>query len=98
VNLGKIYPGRNSKKIYSAFRKGGDIRKHFLQSLLKTLDEGGIKDSLAQHICREPLRYLESLSPEDRDRAEEYLKSMGNPDGDLNNLIRLLQENNPAVK
>lgn len=29
----------------------GDIRKQFLQSLLKTLETEGITDSIAQHIC-----------------------------------------------
>jgi hypothetical protein len=77
--------------------RGGDIKKHFLQTLLKGLEEEGIKDSLAQHICSEPLRYLESLNTEDRNKAENYLASQGNPDGDLNTLIRLLQQNNPAV-
>jgi hypothetical protein len=77
--------------------RGGDIKKHFLQALLKSLKEEGIKDSLALHICKEPLRYLESLNTEDRNKAENYLASEGNPDGDLNNLIRLLRQNNPAV-
>jgi hypothetical protein len=77
--------------------RGGDIRKHFLQALLKSLEEEGIQDSLAQHTCSEPLRYLENLNTEDRAKAEDYLESMGNPDGDLNRLIHLLRNNNPAV-
>ncbi|MEH2205992.1 MAG: hypothetical protein V7K53_18250 [Nostoc sp.] len=77
--------------------QGGDIRKQFLQQLVKNLEEAGIQDSLAQHICSEPLRYLESLNPENRVKAEKYLQSIGNPDGDLNSLIRLLRENNSGV-
>ncbi|MFN6484111.1 MULTISPECIES: hypothetical protein [unclassified Nostoc] len=76
---------------------GGDIRKQFLQQLIKSLELEGIQDSLAQHICSEPLRYLESLNPENRAKAEKYLQSIGNPDGDLNSLIRLLRENNSGV-
>ncbi|BAY31213.1 hypothetical protein NIES2107_30720 [Nostoc carneum NIES-2107] len=76
---------------------GGDIRKQFLQQLVKNLEAAGIQDSLAQHICKEPLRYLESLNPENRAKAEKYLQSIGNPDGDLNSLIRLLRENNSGV-
>lgn len=77
--------------------RGGDIRKHFLQALLKSLEEEGIEDSLAQHTCSEPLRYLEGLDGGQRAIAQEYLESIGNPDGDLNCLIRLLRENNPGV-
>lgn len=77
--------------------QGGDIRKQFLQQLVKNLEEAGIQDSLAQHICSEPLRYLESLNLENRVKAEQYLQSIGNPDGDLNSLIRLLRENNSGV-
>ncbi|MEH2197605.1 hypothetical protein [Nostoc sp.] len=76
---------------------GGDIRKQFLQQLIKSLEVEGIQDSLAQHICSEPLRYLENLNPENRAKAEKYLQSIGNPDSDLNSLIRLLRENNSGV-
>ncbi|MEH2192590.1 MAG: hypothetical protein V7K98_08095 [Nostoc sp.] len=76
---------------------GGDIRKQFLQQLVKSLEVEGIQDSLAQHICSEPLRYLESLNPENRAKVEKYLQSIGNPDSDLNSLIRLLRENNSGV-
>lgn len=75
----------------------GDIRKHFLQAILKSLEEEGIQDSLAQYTCSEPLRYLENLNTENRAKAEDYLESMGSPDGDLNRLIYLLRNNNPAV-
>ncbi|MBN4003526.1 hypothetical protein [Nostoc sp. LPT] len=77
--------------------QGGDIRKQFLQQLVKNLQEAGIQDSLAQDICSEPLHYLESLNPVNRAKAEKYLESIGNPDGDLNSLIRLLRENNSGV-
>ncbi|MEH2235960.1 hypothetical protein [Nostoc sp.] len=77
--------------------QGGDIRKQFLQQLVKNLEEAGIQDSLAQDICSEPLHYLEKLNIEKRAEAEKYLQSIGNPDGDLNSLIRLLRENNSGV-
>lgn len=77
--------------------RGGNIRKQFLQVLVKSLKDAGIEDSIARHICGEPLRYLESLDEPQRIRADEYLQSIGNPDGDLNCLVRLLKENNPAV-
>ncbi|MEH2457943.1 hypothetical protein [Nostoc sp.] len=76
---------------------GGDIKKQFLQQLVKSLEAEGIQNSLAQHICSEPLRYLETLNSENRAKAEKYLQSIGNTDGDLNSLIRLLRENNSGV-
>ncbi|MEM1392938.1 MAG: hypothetical protein AAGG00_06500 [Cyanobacteria bacterium P01_H01_bin.150] len=77
--------------------RGGDIKKQFLQVLVKGLEEEDITDSLAQNTCSEPLRYLEGLDEENIAKAEEYLKSINYPDGDLNSIIRLLKENNPAT-
>ncbi|WP_044500363.1 hypothetical protein [Nostoc sp. PCC 7107] len=76
---------------------GGEIRKQFLQQLVKSLAAADIQDSLAQHICREPLEYLESLDSGERQKAEKYLQSIGNPDGNLNSLISLLRDNNAGV-
>jgi hypothetical protein len=77
----------------------GDIRKQFLQTLLKTLEAEGIKDSVAQHICAEPLSYLQRLdaNPQERECAEEYLESIGSPDGNLDSIAQQLQKSNPAV-
>jgi len=77
----------------------GDIRKQFLQSLLKTLKDEGISDSIAQHICSEPLSYLQGLyaDPRQRERADEYLESIGSSDGNLDSITQQLRKNNPAV-
>ena len=77
--------------------RGGDIKKQFLQVLVKGLEKEGITDSLAQNTCSEPLRYLEGLDEDNIVKAEEYLKSINYPDGDLNSIIRLLKENNPGA-
>jgi hypothetical protein len=79
--------------------RAGDIRKQFLQSLLKTLEAEGIKDSVAQHICSEPLGYLQKLyvNPQTREQAEEYLESIGSPDGNLDSIAQQLRKSNPAV-
>lgn len=79
--------------------RAGDIRKQFLQSLLKALAEEGITDSIAQHICSEPLSYLQGLyaNPRERERAEAYLESIGSPDGDLDSITQQLRKSNPAV-
>jgi hypothetical protein len=77
--------------------RGGDIRKQFLQALIKSLEAEGITDSLAQNTCSEPLNYLESLDEEDRAKAEKYLRSINYSDGDLNSIIRQLRDNNPSI-
>ena len=77
--------------------RSGDIRKQFLQSLLKALEAEGISNSVAQHICREPLNYLQGLSADQRERANAYLEEEGSPDGDLLSITQHLQKNNPAV-
>lgn len=77
--------------------RAGDIKKQFLQSLLKVLEQEGITNSVAQHICSEPLSYLEGLSADQRERANDYLESIGSPDGDLHSITQQLQKHNPAV-
>jgi hypothetical protein len=77
--------------------RGGDIKKQFLQSLLRVLEAEGITDSVAQHICSEPLNYLQGLSSDERKRAETYLEEEGSADGDVNSITQQLRKNNPAV-
>ena len=79
--------------------RGGDIRKQFLQALIKALEAEGIEGAIAQHICRDPLNYLQGLyaNPRDRERAEEYLENIGSPDGDLDSIAQQLRKSNPAV-
>lgn len=77
--------------------KGGDIRKQFLQVVIDELEAAGVDSAIATHMCREPLTYLESFSPENKAKADAYLESLGNPDGDVNSLITQLQKTNPRV-
>lgn len=77
--------------------RGGDIRKQFLQALVKSLLAEGITNSLAQNTCSEPLYYVESLDERDRAKAEKYLQSINYSDGDLNTIIRQLRDNNPSI-
>ncbi len=74
-----------------------DMKKQFLQSLIKTLEAEGITNSVAQHICREPISYLQGLNANQRQQADTYLESDGSYDGDLNSITQQLQKNNPAV-
>ncbi|MDB9314134.1 hypothetical protein PN462_13565 [Spirulina sp. CS-785/01] len=77
--------------------KAGDLRKQFLEVLLNALEAEGVEDTLAQHLCYEPLRYLENLGEQQRVAADSYLESIGNPDGDLRSLIQLLRDRNLQV-
>lgn len=77
--------------------RGDNIKKQFLQVLVKSLELEGIQDSRVQSTCTEPLHYLESLNEQDKAKAQKYLQSISYSDGDLNSLIRLLRENNPTV-
>ena len=77
--------------------RSGDIKKQFLQSLLRVLEAEGITNSVAQHICSKPLIYLQGLSSDQRERAEIYLEDEGSADGDVNSINQQLQKNNPAV-
>jgi hypothetical protein len=43
-----------------------DLRKQFLQTLRKMLDQEGVTDAIAQHICQRPLKFLERLNPDQR--------------------------------
>ncbi len=74
-----------------------DLHKHFLKAVKITLEAEGIVSSLGQQICRLPLEYLENLTPEQRQEAEEYLSELGNSEGDINTIIDLLRNDNYEV-
>ncbi|GAA6618134.1 hypothetical protein [Scytonema sp. NUACC26] len=77
--------------------KSIDLHKHFLKAVKITLEAEGIVSSLGQQICRLPLEYLENLTPEQRQEAEEYLSELGNPEGDIHTIIQLLRDDNYEV-
>ncbi|KAF3886501.1 MULTISPECIES: hypothetical protein [Nostocales] len=74
-----------------------DLHKHFLKAVKKTLEAEEIVSSLGQQVCRLPLEYLENLTPEQRQEAEEYLSELGNPEGDIDSIIQLLRDDNYEV-
>ncbi len=74
-----------------------NLKKQFLIALKKTLQAEGITESLGQKICELPLRYLAELSFEQREKAEAYLNSIGNPEGDLNMIMESLGQDNYQV-
>jgi len=74
-----------------------DLRKHFLHTLRKILDQDGVTDAIAQRICQRPLQYLERLKPEQRAIAEAYLERIDTPEGDVASLIQLLKDDNYQV-
>ena len=89
--------GRNLVICLNGDKTLTDLKKQFLQAVRKTLNSEGITDSIAQQICKEPLQYLQKLNTEQRAAAEAYLKRIGNPEGDVNEIIQLLQEDNYKV-
>ncbi|NJK64704.1 MAG: hypothetical protein HC921_20205, partial [Synechococcaceae cyanobacterium SM2_3_1] len=80
--------------------QAGNIRQQFLTELLQSLKEANITDTVAQHFCAEPLKFLqERILPNanHREIAEEYLGSQGNEDGGLREIIKALENNNANV-
>jgi hypothetical protein len=79
-----------------------DLQKHFLKAMKKALEVEGIANSLGQQICRLPLEYVENLTPDQRQEAEEYLSELDNPQGDIDTIMQLLRDDNyeaiPLVK
>ncbi|BAZ16487.1 hypothetical protein NIES4071_83640 [Calothrix sp. NIES-4071] len=86
--------GRNLVICLSGDKSDKDLKRQFIQAVKKTLNIEGITDVIAQKICSEPLDYLENLSPEHRELAEAYLQEIGNPEGDVDEIINNLRENN----
>lgn len=71
-----------------------DLGKMLIQALRRALEEHGIEDAIAQHFIQKPLTYLQDLSAEKRTEAQQYLKQIGQPHGDLDMMIELLAEDN----
>ena len=94
----KSYKQRTKKHLVICLSgEQGDIKKLFIRSLRHALEAEGIIDSIAQHICAQPIQYLEKLDTVQLAVAERYLTSIGNPDGDVKSLIQLLKEDNYQI-
>lgn len=94
----KSYKQRTKKHLVICLSgEQGDIKKLFIRSLRHALEAEGIIDSIAQHICAQPIQYLEKLDTDQLAVAERYLTSIGNPDGDVKSLIQLLKEDNYQI-
>lgn len=89
--------GRNLVICLSGDRSDKDLKRQFIQAVKKTLNLEGINDAIAQQICKEPLQFLESLTPQQRELAEEYLDEIGYPEGDIDNIIEQLQQDDYRV-
>jgi hypothetical protein len=74
--------------------QSGNLKKQFLKVVLQALEAEGLGESaIAHNICKEPLEYLEGLSPGDRGAANAYLEEQ-DLNQDVNSLIKLLREHN----
>ncbi|MBF2068020.1 MAG: hypothetical protein IGS39_26935 [Calothrix sp. C42_A2020_038] len=89
--------GRTLVICLSGDRSDKDLKRQFIQAVKKSLNREGITDVIAHRICNEPLQYLEDLTLEKRKLAEEYLEEIGYPEGDINNIIDCLRENDYQV-
>lgn len=67
------------------------LRQQFLQEVTRILKEEGREDAIASHTCKEPLEFLNDLTTEERQIAEQVLIDEG-CDFDLNLLIKLLDQ------
>lgn len=94
----KSYKQRTKKHlVISLSGEQGDIKKLFLRALRQTLEAEGIKNSIAQHLCAQPIEYLEKLDADQLAVAEKYLEDNDDFDGDVKSLIQLLKDDDYQV-
>lgn len=92
----RAYKQRSKKHLVICLSgdEGVDLKQLFLLALKSTLEAEGISDTLAQHVCSQPLHYLESLNQDELTKANTYLRTHNSLYGDVNSLIKLLREEN----
>ncbi|WP_313657661.1 hypothetical protein, partial [Planktothrix agardhii] len=96
----KTYKRRNPKHLVICINGGSselDLRKIFLRALRQTLETEGITDSLAPQICQKPLEYLTQLTDTQKERANQYLENNGHKFGDLDSIIKELNQDDYRV-
>jgi RNAse (barnase) inhibitor barstar len=74
-----------------------DLRKHFLDVVLKALNNSGVTSSIAHHLCLRPLQYLEQLNDGDRVKGDRFLRQIKSQEGDIAAICELLRNNNHEV-
>lgn len=74
---------------------GVDLNKLLLEGLRKALEEQGVGGAIAQNLIQKPLSYLQQLSGDKRDQAEQFLAEKG--ERDLDTMIELLAEDNYEI-
>ena len=77
--------------------KAIDLRQHFLNVVLKALNEEGVTGSIAHHLCLRPLQYLEQLNDGDRVKGDRYLRQINAQEGDIEAICELLRNNHHEV-
>lgn len=77
--------------------KATDLRKHFLDAVLKALNKEGVTSSIAHRLCSRPLQYLERLTNEDRKKCDHYLRQINAQEGDIEAICELLRNHNHEV-
>ncbi|MFN7465215.1 MAG: hypothetical protein ACK5SE_14360 [Pseudanabaena sp.] len=77
--------------------KCDDLRKHFLDVVLKALNNAGVTSSIAHHLCLRPLQYLEQLNEGDSVKGNRFLRQINAQEGDIAAICELLRDNNHEV-
>ncbi|MBK1989085.1 hypothetical protein A0J48_016325, partial [Sphaerospermopsis aphanizomenoides BCCUSP55] len=93
------YKKRNPKHLVICIN-GKDtlnLRQTFLKSLHQTLENEEITDTLAQQLCQKPLEYLNKLTTEQLEIANQYLQTTENRYGDINKIIDFLKQDNYTI-
>lgn len=94
----KAYKKRNPKHLVICLSgEKGDLKQLLLTSIRQTLEAENLTNSIASRLCGDPLKFLKELTPEQKNIAEKYLKSINNPYGDLSEMIELLEQDNYQV-
>jgi len=93
----QAYKGRG-KHLVICLRgdKSGDLRKHFLEVVIDTLNREGVTDSIAHNLCQRPLAYLQQLDKSDRSKADLYLNQIGT-ETDIEGILDALRQQNSKV-
>jgi hypothetical protein len=94
----KNYKERN--KPHLVIRLSGDqmtdLKVAFLKSLRLELEAAGATASIGQHLCADPLNFLQRLDEAGKQKAERYLAET-QPNQNVETLIRELKNDNYAL-
>ena len=73
--------------------KEHDLRQMFLRSVRRVLEADGVTDTIAQHLCDRPLQYLDTLTSDQKLKADSFLRKNSTAYGEIDTdaLTKLLR-------